>query len=106
MIDPVPQFQGRVTISATQLRIGGAQLRDAGNYTVEVTPTGATGLGPNSRSIQLRVFGKRKICVPVTLLKREQEEDKGRWGWWWWLECVGGGGFEGSDNVKEEEKEV
>lgn len=70
VIDPVPQFQGRITISATQLRIGGAQLRDAGNYTVEVTPTGATGLAPNSRSIQLRVFGKRYIGVPVTLLER------------------------------------
>ncbi|KAE8289122.1 V-set and immunoglobulin domain-containing protein 10-like Precursor [Larimichthys crocea] len=52
----VAQFEGRITISATQLRIGGAQLRDAGNYTVEVTPTATTGLSPNSRSIQLRVF--------------------------------------------------
>lgn len=59
VINPLPQFQGRVTISATQLRIGGAQLRDAGNYTVEVTPLATTGLDPNSRSIQLRVFGKR-----------------------------------------------
>lgn len=59
VVNPVPQFQGRVTISATQLRIGGAQLRDAGNYTVEVTPSATTGLAPNSRSIQLRVFGKR-----------------------------------------------
>lgn len=59
VVNPVPQFQGRVTISATQLRIGGAQLRDAGNYTVEVTPSATTGLTTNSRSIQLRVFGKR-----------------------------------------------
>ncbi|KAM3614916.1 uncharacterized protein V6R79_020786 [Siganus canaliculatus] len=56
VINPVPQFQGRVTISATQLRIGSAQLRDAGTYTVEVTPTVTTGLDPNSRSIQLSVF--------------------------------------------------
>nr|XP_046255626.1 uncharacterized protein si:dkeyp-97a10.3 [Scatophagus argus]XP_046255627.1 uncharacterized protein si:dkeyp-97a10.3 [Scatophagus argus] len=56
VINTVPQFQGRLTISATQLRIGGAQLRDAGNYTVQVTPTATTGLAPNSRSIQLRVF--------------------------------------------------
>lgn len=69
-INPVPQFQGRITISATQLRIGGAQLRDAGNYTVTVIPTIATGLTSSSRSIQLRVFGKRHICVPVTLLER------------------------------------
>ena len=58
-VNPVAQFQGRITISATQLRIGGAQLRDAGNYTVQVTPLATTGLTPNSRSIQLRVFGKR-----------------------------------------------
>ncbi|XP_035528743.1 uncharacterized protein si:dkeyp-97a10.3 [Morone saxatilis] len=56
VVNPVPQFQGRLTISATQLRIGGSQLRDAGNYTVEVTPIVTTGLGANSRSIQLRVF--------------------------------------------------
>lgn len=53
------QFERRATITATQLRISGAQLQDAGNYTVEVTPFATTGLAPNSRSIQLRVFGKR-----------------------------------------------
>ncbi|XP_040901025.1 uncharacterized protein si:dkeyp-97a10.3 [Toxotes jaculatrix] len=56
VVNPVLQFQGRVTITATQLRIGGAQLRDAGNYTVDVIPSATTGLTPNSRSIQLRVF--------------------------------------------------
>ncbi|KAM6994918.1 uncharacterized protein LKV04_007222 isoform 1-T1 [Tautogolabrus adspersus] len=56
VINPVAQFQGRVTITATQLRIGGAQLRDAGNYTVEVDPIDTTGLVANSRSVQLRVF--------------------------------------------------
>ncbi|XP_008293193.1 uncharacterized protein LOC103367061 [Stegastes partitus] len=56
VVNPVAQFQGRVTITATQLRIGGAQLRDAGNYTVEVIPSATTGLAANSRSIQLRVF--------------------------------------------------
>ncbi|XP_070767899.1 uncharacterized protein [Enoplosus armatus] len=56
VIDTVAQFEGRVTITATQLRIGGAQLRDAGNYEVEVTPIATTGLAANSRSIQLRVF--------------------------------------------------
>ncbi|XP_042345847.1 uncharacterized protein si:dkeyp-97a10.3 [Plectropomus leopardus] len=55
-INPVAQFEGRVTITATQLRIVGAQLRDAGNYTVVVTPLATTGLTTNSRSIQLRVF--------------------------------------------------
>ncbi|XP_078108472.1 uncharacterized protein LOC144519311 isoform X1 [Sander vitreus] len=55
-VNPGTQFQGRVTIAATQLRIGGAQLRDAGNYTVVVTPTATTGLATNSRSIQLSVF--------------------------------------------------
>ncbi|XP_071325403.1 uncharacterized protein [Trachinotus anak] len=56
VVDTVPQFQGRVTITATQLRIGSAQLRDAGNYTVDVVPIATTGLTSNSRSIQLRVF--------------------------------------------------
>ncbi|XP_044216388.1 uncharacterized protein si:dkeyp-97a10.3 [Thunnus albacares] len=56
VVNPVPQFQGRVSITATQLRIGGAQLRDAGNYTVEVIPSATTGLSTNSRSVQLRVF--------------------------------------------------
>nr|XP_019949021.1 PREDICTED: uncharacterized protein LOC109633522 [Paralichthys olivaceus] len=56
VVNPVAQFQGRVTITATQLRIGGAQLRDAGNYTVIVIPSATTGLDQNSRSIQLRVF--------------------------------------------------
>ncbi|KAF1388259.1 hypothetical protein PFLUV_G00088340 [Perca fluviatilis] len=55
-LNPGTQFQGRVTITATQLQIGGAQLKDAGNYTVVVTPTATTGLATNSRSIQLSVF--------------------------------------------------
>ncbi|XP_068179913.1 uncharacterized protein si:dkeyp-97a10.3 isoform X2 [Antennarius striatus] len=55
-VNAVPQFLGRVTISANQLRIGGAQLGDAGTYTVEVTPSATTGLGSNSRSIELSVF--------------------------------------------------
>ncbi|XP_029308312.1 HEPACAM family member 2 [Cottoperca gobio] len=55
-VNPGTQFEGRVTITANQLRIGGAQLRDAGDYTVEVTPDATTGLATNSRSIQLRVF--------------------------------------------------
>ncbi|XP_056300316.1 carcinoembryonic antigen-related cell adhesion molecule 2-like isoform X2 [Pseudoliparis swirei] len=50
------QFQGRVTITANQLRIAGAELRDAGEFTVVVTPTASTGLAANSRSIQLSVF--------------------------------------------------
>lgn len=53
-VNPVPQFLGRVTITATQLRIGNAQLDDAGSFTVEVVPIG-TGQS-NSRSAQLRVF--------------------------------------------------
>lgn len=57
--NPVTQFLGRVTITSNQLRIGSTQLRDAGNYSVEVTPVGTTGQTSNSRSVQLRVFGKR-----------------------------------------------
>lgn len=59
VINPVNQFLGRVTISATQLKIGGAQLQDTGNYTVEVIPSATTNLAQNSKSVQLRVFGKR-----------------------------------------------
>lgn len=58
-VNPVSQFQGRVTIAKTQLKIGGAQLRDAGNYTVAVDPSATTGLTANSKSVQLKVFGKR-----------------------------------------------
>ncbi|XP_035018886.2 uncharacterized protein si:dkeyp-97a10.3 [Hippoglossus stenolepis] len=54
-VNPVPQFLGRVTIAATQLRIGDARLQDAGNYMVIVIPFG-TGQTQNSRSVQLRVF--------------------------------------------------
>ena len=59
VINPVPEYLGRVSISATQLRISNAQLRDAGDYSVEVVPMDNTGLDPNTHSIQLRVFGKR-----------------------------------------------
>lgn len=59
VINPVDQFLGRVTISATQLRIGGARLQDRGNYTVNVIPLATTNLAQNSKSVQLRVFGKR-----------------------------------------------
>ncbi|KAM4736547.1 HEPACAM family member 2 [Anableps anableps] len=52
----VPQFQGRITISATQLRIRAAQLNDAGFYTVEVVPSSSTGFVKNSKSVELKVF--------------------------------------------------
>ncbi|KAI1894826.1 hypothetical protein AGOR_G00119750 [Albula goreensis] len=55
-VNTVAQFEGRLTITPTQLRIRASQLRDAGNYTVTVTPSGTTGLGRNSRSVELRVF--------------------------------------------------
>lgn len=54
-VRPVPQFEGRVTITATTLRIGSAQLGDAGQYTVEVVPLDS-GLGQNSKSATLNVF--------------------------------------------------
>ncbi|KAJ8289201.1 hypothetical protein COCON_G00018600 [Conger conger] len=56
VINPVAQYQGRLTISASQLRIAATQLRDTGNYTVTVVPVATTGQGPNARSVQLRVF--------------------------------------------------
>lgn len=66
-VNPVPQFIGRVTIAATQLRIGGAQLGDAGSYTVEVIPLAPTDLVPNSRAVQLSVFSKKPMSVAVTV---------------------------------------
>ncbi|XP_049585999.1 uncharacterized protein si:dkeyp-97a10.3 [Syngnathus scovelli] len=56
VLNEVAQFRGRLTITATQLRIGSAQLGDAGTYTVEVIPLASSGLTPNSRSVSLRVF--------------------------------------------------
>ncbi|KAI4903176.1 hypothetical protein NFI96_006729 [Prochilodus magdalenae] len=58
VLNSVPQYQGRVTITATQLTIGSSQLSDAGNYTVTVVPTATTGLSTNSLAVALRVFGK------------------------------------------------
>ncbi|XP_029959556.1 V-set and immunoglobulin domain-containing protein 10-like isoform X2 [Salarias fasciatus] len=69
-INPVPQFLGRVSITATQLRIGNAQLGDAGSFTVEVVPLG-TGQS-NSRSAQLRVFDAVSgvsVSVPSTAVE-------------------------------------
>lgn len=58
VVNPVSQFQNRVTITANQLRIGNAQLQDAGEFTVVVVPIATSGLTQNSKSVQLRVFGK------------------------------------------------
>ncbi|KAJ7985322.1 hypothetical protein DPEC_G00350870 [Dallia pectoralis] len=55
-VNPVVQYLGRVTITATQLRIGSAQLTDAGNYTALVAPISTTGLVGNTGSVQLFVF--------------------------------------------------
>lgn len=66
-INPVPQFNGRITIVATQLRIGGAQLIDAGSYTVEVIPLAPTDLVPNSRTVQLSVFSKEPMSVRASV---------------------------------------
>lgn len=68
-VNPVPGFVGRVTITATQLRIGGAQLADAGSYTVEVVPLATTGFVANSRTIQLSVFGKTPWSVTVSVVR-------------------------------------
>ncbi|XP_067303911.1 uncharacterized protein [Pseudorasbora parva] len=52
----VPQYQGRISVTATQLKITNSQLRDSGNYSVSVEPSSATGLGVNTLSAQLKVF--------------------------------------------------
>lgn len=55
-VNDVLQYQGRVSLTRTQLSITSAQLEDAGSYTVEVSPSASTNLATNSRSVQLRVF--------------------------------------------------
>ncbi|KAL0171249.1 hypothetical protein M9458_031560, partial [Cirrhinus mrigala] len=52
----VPQYQGRISVTATQLKITNSQMRDSGNYSVSVEPSATTGLGVNTRSVQLKVF--------------------------------------------------
>ncbi|XP_050986944.1 transcription factor mef2A [Labeo rohita] len=52
----VPQYQGRISVTATQLKITNSQIRDSGNYSVSVEPSASTGLGVNTRSVQLKVF--------------------------------------------------
>lgn len=59
----VPEYQGRISVTATQLTISSSQLRDSGNYTVSVEPSPSTGLGIGTCSVQLKVFGEtRYIC--------------------------------------------
>lgn len=58
-VEPPSQFQDRVFITANTLRIGRAQLRDAGSYQAMVVPTSNTNLSVNTGSVQLRMFGKR-----------------------------------------------
>ncbi|XP_043972027.1 uncharacterized protein si:dkeyp-97a10.3 isoform X1 [Gambusia affinis] len=70
----VPQFQGRLTISATQLRIRAAQLNDAGFYTVDVAPTPSTNLVKNTQSVELRVFdpvGGVSLTVPSVAVEEK-----------------------------------
>ncbi|KAL7840062.1 hypothetical protein AOLI_G00253850 [Acnodon oligacanthus] len=67
VLNSVPQFQGRVTITATQLTISSVLLSDAGNYTVTVVPTATTGFTTNSLSVALRVLdavGQVSLFVP------------------------------------------
>lgn len=68
VLNPIVQYQGRVSISAIQLTISSSQLGDAGNYMVTVTPSAPTGLTINSRSVTLSVFGK-KIYLKWTSIK-------------------------------------
>ncbi|KAB5532929.1 hypothetical protein PHYPO_G00125730 [Pangasianodon hypophthalmus] len=72
VLNPIAQYQGRVSISATQLTISNSQLSDAGSYTVTVTPSGPTGLVTNSRSVTLSVFvavGAVSLFVPSVTIE-------------------------------------
>lgn len=53
---PVQQFQGRITVSATQFTISSCQISDSGNYSVSVEPSSTSGLSVNTCSVQLKVF--------------------------------------------------
>ncbi|KAI9999950.1 hypothetical protein NQD34_011793 [Periophthalmus magnuspinnatus] len=65
-----PEFQARVSITATTLRITRAVLTDAGQYTVIVEPN-IPGLGRNSKSATLDVFdpvtGVNLVVPPVAI---------------------------------------
>ncbi|XP_076135784.1 uncharacterized protein LOC143118638 [Alosa pseudoharengus] len=49
-------YTGRVSLTDTRLQINTAELRDAGNYSITVTPSDTTGLIQNRRSVELKVF--------------------------------------------------
>ncbi|XP_060717430.1 uncharacterized protein si:dkeyp-97a10.3 [Tachysurus vachellii] len=72
VLNSIAQYQGRVSITATQLTISNTQLNDAGNYMVTVTPSGSTGLSTNSRSVTLSVFvavGDVSLFVPSVTIE-------------------------------------
>lgn len=52
----VQQFQGRITVSATQFTVSSSQISDSGNYSVSVEPSSTSGLSVNTCSVQLKVF--------------------------------------------------
>lgn len=89
VVNPVSQFQNRVTITANQLQITNAQLQDAGAFTVVVVPIGNSGFTQNSQSVQLSVFGKwwtltggeAGVVVVVWVRKWRQRRCSG--GKWW-----------------------
>ncbi|XP_051995092.1 hemicentin-1-like [Xyrauchen texanus] len=56
VLNQIAQYQDRVTLTGTQLRIRASQISDAGNYTVTVYPTNTSGLGINSLSVELKVY--------------------------------------------------
>ncbi|XP_052473844.1 homeobox protein 5 isoform X1 [Carassius gibelio] len=56
VIIPIQQYLGRISVTATQLKITNSQIRDSGNYSVSVEPSPTTGFGVNTRSVQLKVF--------------------------------------------------
>ncbi|XP_076868562.1 cell adhesion molecule CEACAM6 isoform X2 [Brachyhypopomus gauderio] len=71
-LNSVPQYQGRITITATQLTISACKLSDAGNYTVTVIPTAVTGLLTNTRSVPLNVFDavtQVSLTVPTVAIE-------------------------------------
>ncbi|XP_077077642.1 uncharacterized protein LOC143730940 [Siphateles boraxobius] len=53
---PVQQYQNRISVTPTQLKISNSQLSDSGNYSVSVEPSSTSGLGVNTRTVQLKVF--------------------------------------------------
>ncbi|KAG9283771.1 hypothetical protein AMEX_G2575 [Astyanax mexicanus] len=83
VLNSVSQYQGRVTITATQLTISSTQLSDAGNYTATVVPIATTGLTTNSLSVALKVYdavSQVSVVAPSLVIEGGNVSVRCSWG--------------------------